>query len=57
MDAIVIKDVNKSDDDTFLSTLKKLWVVIIVIFFGGAGIGVLALNVPLHMQDLGATGS
>ena len=48
-DALMVEDVNKKDDDTICTTLKKIWPILLCITFCGASLGICLVNAPLHL--------
>ena len=52
----MVTDINKSDDDTICTSLKKSWPILLCIAFCGAALGMCLVNATLHIQsDLGGT--
>ena len=48
-DALMVEDVNKKDDDTIWTALKKTWAILFCIVFCGAALGICLVNAPLHL--------
>ena len=48
-DALIVEDVNKKDDDTIWTTLKKSWSILLSITACGASLGICLVNAPLHL--------
>ena len=48
-DALMVEDVNKKDDDTIWTALKKTWPILFCIAFCGASLGICLVNAPLHL--------
>lgn len=38
--ALTVEDVNKTDNDTIWTSIKKLWAILLCITFCGAAIGI-----------------
>lgn len=43
----MIEDINKTDDDTIWTSLKKLWPILCCIALCGAALGIVLINAPL----------
>ena len=48
-DALIVEDINKSDNDTICSAIKKLWPILVCIALCGASLGICLVNAPLHL--------
>jgi len=46
---LTIEDVNKTDNDTIWTSIKKLWAILICIAFCGASIGICLVTAPLNI--------